>query len=92
MLQSKNILSLTTDLLASGAFSHLTDEQVSSLHHLILQLQEPLTIIQQRLLLSYWSQIDATELPPPLLHRCNMLLQQYGCAPAGACFMAVEQY
>jgi hypothetical protein len=53
MQQSKNILSLTIDLLANGGFNHLKDDDVSALHHLILRLQEPLSTIQQNLLLTF---------------------------------------
>ena len=90
MLPSKTILCLTTDLLASGAFSHLKDEQVSALHHLILRLQEPLTVIQQKLLLTFWSHADAAVLPAALLHRCNMILQQYGRMPIAELYVEAE--
>ena len=90
MQQNKTILSLTTDLLANGGFSHLKDDQVSALHHLILRLQEPLTIIQQNLLLTFWSNADATHLPAALVHRCNMVLQQYGRHPIGALYAEME--
>jgi len=87
MLPGKTVLSLTTDLLAFSAFSHLKDEQVSSLHHLIFRLQEPLTVIQQKLLLSFWTHADGSVLPAQLLHRCNMVLQQYGRMPMGELYV-----
>lgn len=81
MEHSNTILSLTTDLLANGGFSHLKDDQVSALHHLILRLKEPLSIVQQNLLLTFWSNTDAANIPAALLYRCNTVLQQHGFAP-----------
>ena len=63
MLQSKTVLSLTIDLLANNAFNHLKDEEISALHHLILKLQEPLTPIQQNLLLTFWNHAYTGDLP-----------------------------
>jgi len=87
MLPVKTVLSLTTDLLAYGAFSHLKDEQVSSFHHLIFRLQQPLTIVQQKLLLTFWTHADGSVLPASLLHRCNLVLQQYGRMPIGELYV-----
>ena len=87
MLFGKTVLSLTTDLLAYGAFSHLKDEHISSLHHLILRLQEPLTVLQQKLLLTFWVHADGSVLPAPLLHRCNLVLQQYGRTPIAELYL-----
>lgn len=81
MLQSKTVLSLTMDLLAHNAFNHLRDDEISALHHLILKLTEPLTPIQQNLLLTFWNHACTTGLPAPLLHRCNTVLQQLGRTP-----------
>ena len=81
MLQSKTVLSLTIDLLANNAFNHLKDEEISALHHLILKLQEPLTTIQQNLLLTFWNHAYTGDLPSALLHRCNTVLQQLGRSP-----------
>ncbi len=81
MLQSKTVLSLTIDLLANNAFNHLKDEEISELHHLILKLQEPLTTIQQQLLLTFWNHAYTGDLPAPLLYRCNTLRQQLGLSP-----------
>ena len=67
MLQSKTVLSLTIDLLANNAFNHLKDEKISALHHLILKLTEPLTTIQQNLLLTFWNHAYTGDLP---LHYC----------------------
>lgn len=80
-MQNKTILSLTVDLLAHNAFNHLRDDEISALHHLILKLQEPLTVIQQNLLLTFWSHAYTGDLPAALLHRCNTVLQQMGHNP-----------
>lgn len=92
MLQSKTVLSLTIDLLANNAFNHLKDEDISALHHLILKLQEPLTSIQQNLLLTFWNHANTTELPAPLLHRCNSLLLQLGRSPLEEMLMELDMY
>ncbi len=90
MEHGKTILSLTTDLLANGGFSHLKDDQVSMLHHLILRLKEPLSIIQQNLLLTFWNNADATYIPPALLYRCNTILQQHGRNPIQELYAGIE--
>lgn len=92
MLPSKTVLSLTIDLLANNAFNHLKDEDISALHHLILKLQEPLTSIQQNLLLTFWNHANTAELPAPLLHRCNSLLLQLGRSPLEEMMMEVDMY
>jgi hypothetical protein len=81
MLQSKTVLSLTIDLLANNAFNHLKDEEISAMHHLILKLQEPLTTVQQNLLLTFWNHTYTGDLPAALLYRCNILLQQLDRSP-----------
>jgi hypothetical protein len=92
-MQHQNpILSLTIDLLANGGFNHLKDDEISALHHLILRLQEPLTVIQQNLLLTFWNNADAANLPAALLYRCNAVLQQRGRNPIEELTMAVEMY
>ena len=90
MVHSKTILSLTSDMLANGGFSHLTDDQISALHHLILRLKEPLTTIQQNLLLTFWSNADAANLPAALLYRCNTVLHQYGRHPIRELYAEME--
>jgi hypothetical protein len=92
MLQSKTVLSLTIDLLAHNAFNHLKDEDISALHHLILKLQEPLTPIQQNLLLAFWNHAYTGDLPASLLHRCNTVLQQLGHGPLEEVMMEEEMY
>ena len=92
MLQSKTVLSLTIDLLANNAFNHLKDEEISALHHLILKLQEPLTPVQQNLLLGFWSHACTAELPAALLHRCNTLLCRLGRCPMEAMMVEMDMY
>jgi len=92
MLQSKTVLSLTIDLLANNAFNHLKDEDISALHHLIVKLQEPLTAVQQNLLLGFWSHACTADLPAALLHRCNTLLYQLGRNPLQEMMVEVEMY
>lgn len=92
MLQSKTVLSLTIDLLANNAFNHLKDEDISALHHLILKLQEPLTPIQQNLLLAFWNHAYTGDLPAALLHRCNTVLQQMGHNLLDEVMMEMEMY
>ena len=90
MQHSKTILSLTTDLLANGGFSHLKDDQISALHHLILRLKEPLSMVQQNLLLTFWNNADAANLPPALLYRCNTVLHQHGRNPISELYSEME--
>jgi hypothetical protein len=92
MQHNKTILSLTIDLLANGGFNHLKDEEITSLHHLILRLQEPLTIIQQNLLLTFWNNADAANIPPALLYRCNAVLQQRGHNPIEELAVEMDMY
>lgn len=92
MLQSKTVLSLTIDLLANNAFNHLKDEEISALHHLILKLQEPLTAIQQNLLLTFWNHAYTGDLPAALLHRCNSILLHLGRNPLEEVMMEMEMY
>ena len=92
MIPGKTVLSLTIDLLAHNAFNHLKDEDISALHHLIVKLQEPLTAIQQNLLLTFWNHAYTGDLPPALLYRCNTLLQQLGRNPLEEMMVEVEMY
>ena len=92
MQLNNTILSLTSDLLANGAFSHLSDESISALHHFILRLKEPLSTVQQNILLSYWSQANAENLPPALLQRYNGILQQLGRPTIEVMCIELEMY
>jgi hypothetical protein len=78
MRQNNTIPSITTDLLAHGAFSHLKDDEVAGLHHLIVRLKEPLSPVQQNLLLTLWYHADTGNFPPGLFYRCNAVLQKMG--------------
>ena len=75
---STPIISLTSNLLAGGAFSHLKDEEVAGLHHLVLRLQEPLSIAQVKLMFGFWQHADVATISSALLHRCNELLCKFG--------------
>lgn len=99
MLQSKTVLSLTMDLLAHNAFNHLRDNEISALHHLIVKLQEPLGPIRQNLpvrqaglLLTFWNHACTSDLPAPLLHRCNTILLQTGRMPMEMMETEMEMY
>ena len=92
MEKNKTILSLTIDLLANGAFNHLKDDEISAMHHLILKLQEPLTRVQQNLLLTFWNHANAADLPASLLYRCNSILQQLGRGPLQEMYAEQEMY
>jgi hypothetical protein len=92
MQHNKTILTLTIDLLANGGFNHLKDDEISALHHLILRLQEPLTTVQQNLLLTFWNNADAANLPSALLYRCNAVLQQRGRNPIEELSMTMDMY
>lgn len=92
MQQNNTILSLTVDLLANNAFNHLSDDEVSALHFLVMRLKEPLTRIQQKLLLTCWNHADTAILPASLLHRCNTILLQQGCCPLERMEMEAELY
>jgi len=90
MHHDKLILSLTTDVLVNGGFSHLKDDQLSALHHLLLRLKEPLSILQENLLLTFWANADATHLPEALVYRCNIVLQQRGFLPICELYSEME--
>ena len=92
MLPGKTVLSLTIDLLANNAFNHLKDEEISALHHLILKLQEPLTPMQQNLLLTFWNHAYTGDLPAALLYRCNTVLQLLGRSPLEEVGIEMEIY
>lgn len=81
MLPNNCVLSLTGDLLAFHAFSHLRDDEVSALHHIILKHSGPISTVQQNLLLSCWNHAVTANIPPALLHRCNTVLLQLGRNP-----------
>jgi hypothetical protein len=92
MLQNNTVLALTSDLLANGAFSHLQDDEITTLHALILRSREPLSKIQQNLLLTFWYHADAGNIPSSLLYRCNTVLQQNGRSPIEELFVENDLY
>jgi hypothetical protein len=92
MKQDNTILSLTTDLLAYGGFSHLKDDEISALHHVLLRLQGSVNIMQQKLLLTFWNNADFNSIPASLLHRCNMILLQFGAAPMEDRMVQADMY
>jgi len=92
MLHTKTVLSITIDMLAHNAFNHLRDDEISALHHLIIKMRDPLTSIQQNLLLTFWNHADTRELPPALLYRCNIVLQQLGRSPLEVVVMEMDMY
>ena len=81
MDKSNTIVSLTTDLLANGAFSHLYDNEITNLDHLLMRLTDPPTILYQDQLLNFWYRADIAEIPAVLVYQCNSLLQQFGRVP-----------
>jgi hypothetical protein len=78
---STPIVSLTSNLLAGGAFSHLTDEEVSGIHHMVLRLQQPLSTEQVQIMLGFWQYADVATISSALLHRCNAMRYQFGLPP-----------
>jgi hypothetical protein len=76
MLPAETIHSLTSDLLENNAFNHLREDEVSALQHLLGRLKEPLSAIQQSLLLTFWKHASTTNVPPALLGQCNKVLRQ----------------
>ncbi|MBK7434307.1 MAG: hypothetical protein IPI66_10635 [Chitinophagaceae bacterium] len=92
MNRYQHILPLTIDLLAGGAFSHLKDEEISSLHRLIMKMKEPLSPLQASLLLTFWNHADAVQIPASLLYRCNTVLQQLGRNPIEELLPEMDTY
>jgi hypothetical protein len=76
MLPATTIHSLTSDLLANNAFNHLREDEVSALQQLLRGLKEPLSTIQQSLLLTFWKHASTADVPPSLLGQCNKVLHQ----------------
>jgi hypothetical protein len=79
MIMSTTILAdLTRELLNSGAFSHLPDNEIARLHWMILRVQQEGLPLQP--LLSYWYRGDyyTSNSSPRLLQQCNEYLQRMG--------------
>ena len=70
---------LTRELLNSGVFSHLPDDEIARLHWMILRMREPDRVSVQPLL-SYWYRGDyyTSNASPRLLQQCNEYLQRLG--------------
>jgi hypothetical protein len=73
------LIDLTQELLSSGVFNHLPDNEIARLRWMILQgrQQEKIPI---RSLFSYWYRGDyySSHCPPHLLQQCNEYLQRIG--------------
>jgi hypothetical protein len=80
MIMSTTILTdLTRELLNSGVFSHLPDDEIARLHWMILRVQQKEELPLQPLL-TYWYRGDyyASNASPRLLQQCNEYLQRMG--------------
>jgi hypothetical protein len=78
MTAQKTVLGLTIDMLHEKAFSHLQQNELQALYQLTAHMHDPLTLIEQQLLLTYWTYTDINRLSPALLYRCDIQLQQMG--------------
>ena len=69
---------LTRELLNSGVFSHLPDDEIARLHWMILRVQQD--ELPLRPLLTYWYRGDyyTSNASPRLLQQCNEYLQRIG--------------
>ncbi|MBS1932504.1 MAG: hypothetical protein JST96_00795 [Bacteroidetes bacterium] len=74
------IINLTRELLNSGAFSHLPDDEISRMHWLLLQNQSVNEYGALEKMISYWYKGDyyASEISMHLLQQCNECLQGIG--------------
>lgn len=72
-----SLVNLTRELLSSGVFNHLPDNEIARLHWMILQGQREVPV---QPLLSYWYRGDyyASNASPRLLQQCNEYLQRMG--------------
>ena len=80
MIMSTTVLAdLTRELLNSGVFSHLPDDEIARLHWMILCVHEDGELPLQPLL-TYWYRGDyyASNASPRLLQQCNEYLQRMG--------------
>jgi hypothetical protein len=74
------IINLTRELLNSGAFSHLPDDEISKMHWLLLQNQAASEYSSMEKMMGYWYKGDyyASEISMHLLQQCNECLQVIG--------------
>ena len=73
------LVDLTRELLNSGVFNHLPDNEIARLHWMILQGQGEGQVSLQPLF-SYWYRGDyySSNASPRLLQQCNEYLQRMG--------------
>lgn len=73
------LIDLTRELLSSGVFNHLPDNEIARLHWMIMQGQREGQLPLQPLL-SYWYRGDfyASNASLRLLQQCNEYLQRLG--------------
>jgi hypothetical protein len=73
------LIDLTRELLNSGVFNHLPDNEIARLHWMIVQGQGDDPLLVQPLF-SYWYRGDyySANTPPRLLQQCNEYLQRMG--------------
>ena len=78
-MTTTNLTDLTRELLNSGVFSHLPDDEIARLHWIILRGREDSEVPMQRLL-TYWYRGDyySPNASPRLLQQCNEYLQRMG--------------
>ncbi|MDO6433412.1 hypothetical protein Q4E93_22560 [Flavitalea sp. BT771] len=76
---AKSLIDLTRDLLSSGVFDHLPDNEIARLRWMIMQGQREDQLPLQPLF-SYWYRGDfySPNVSPHLLQQCNEYLQRMG--------------
>jgi hypothetical protein len=79
MNMSTILTDLTRDMLNSGVFNHLPDNEIARLHWMILRGRQDEDLPLQPLL-TYWYRGDyyASNASPRLLQQCNECLQRIG--------------
>ena len=77
-MTNTTLVDLTRELLSSGVFNHLPDDEIGRLHWMILQGQDETVPLQP--LLTYWYRGDyySSNASPRLLQQCNEYLQRMG--------------
>jgi hypothetical protein len=80
MKPENKIVSLTREMLRIGIFNHLNDNDVSVLYHLLIQVQNPPTLIQQNIFISYWKRGNFfdNQFASQILLQCNEILKSMG--------------
>jgi hypothetical protein len=78
-MTSTILVDLTRELLNSGVFNHLPDDEIGRLHWIIMQGQRDDNLPLQPLL-TYWYRGDyySSNSSPRLLQQCNEYLQRMG--------------